>query len=307
MNESVSKLDTSTERGEEHACDLRPRIARRENLEGQIALVTGGGRGYGRHVAQELGRAGAVVVVTGRSSETLEETAHSIVDAGGKALPLICDVTNLDAVRETVAKVHKNYSSVDILVNNAGESGPIANAWETDVSDWWRTLETNLLGSFQYMHAILPRMVDRRAGTIVNIASNAGVYRWPLCSAYSVSKSALTKLTENVAAECKRYGISIFAYHPGLLPIGLTAAAQPGAHDPKSPAAKVAEWFHAQKVSGNVVDVQQSLDVLVKLVAGSYRTLSGCYITVHDDLDTLRSRMEKPGLRSELYRLRVSA
>ncbi|MCW0021423.1 SDR family NAD(P)-dependent oxidoreductase [Rhizobium sp. BT-226] len=276
------------------------------NLEGKVAIVTGASRGLGKHIAQTLGKSGARVVVVGRNGDKLDETAHAIIKAGGKALPLVCDVSDANAVAETFHEIAATFGAVDLLVNNAGETGPIDHAWQVDIADWWKTFETNLLGAFLCTHAVLPHMVERRRGIVVNIASHAGVFRWPTCSAYAVSKSALIKLTENLAAETIRHGVSIFALHPGLLPIGLTELEDPSAVDPASPKGKVVTWFQEQLATGKVVNVQQSLDMIAKLVSGRYRPLSGCYIAPDDDLDVMKERLRGMGRHSDLYRLRLS-
>ncbi len=245
-------------------------------------------------------------MVVGRNGAKLDDTAHTIIKAGGKALPLVCDVSDANAVAETFHQISATFGAVDLLVNNAGETGPIDHAWQVDSADWWKTFETNLLGAFLCTHAVLPHMVERREGIVVNIASNAGVFRWPTCSAYAVSKSALIKLTENLAAETVRHGLSIFAFHPGLLPIGLTEVEDPSAVDPASPKGKVVSWFQEQLESGKVVDVQQSLDMIAKLVSDRYRALSGCYIAPDDDLEVMKNRVRGMGRHSDLYRLRLA-
>ncbi|MBX4967855.1 SDR family NAD(P)-dependent oxidoreductase [Rhizobium binae] len=276
------------------------------DLEGRVAIVTGASRGFGKRIAQTIGASGARVAVVGRNGGKLDDTAHEITKAGGNALALVCDVSDSMAVSETVRKVSRTFGAVDLLINNAGETGPIDHAWQVDIGDWWRTFETNLLGAFLCTRAVLPQMVERRKGIIVNIASHAGVFRWPTCSAYAVSKSALIKLTENFAAETIRYGVSIFAFHPGLLPIGLIESYDLADVDPASPKGKVASWFQEQLKTGNVVDVQHSLDMMAKLVSGRYRSLSGCYIALDDDLDAMKNRVAQTSRHSDLYRLRLS-
>src|SRR5215207_6780088 len=95
--------------------------------------------------------------------------------------------------------------------------GPVGPTWEIEPDRWWRTMEVNLRGTLLCTQLVLPEMVHRRRGRIVNISSHAGVFRWPLVSAYSVSKAAVAKLTENLARETHRHGVSVFSVHPGLL------------------------------------------------------------------------------------------
>ena len=100
-------------------------------------------------------------------------------------------------------------------MNNAGVGGPFDYSWEADADSWWRTLEVNVRGTYLCSRAVLPGMIRRGGGRIINIASHAGVFRWPTASAYSVSKAAVIKLTENLAVEVKRHNVSVFAFHPG--------------------------------------------------------------------------------------------
>src|SRR5205823_4547626 len=192
------------------------------SLSGQVAIVTGGGRGLGRLLAETLATAGATVVVTARFDDQLAETVASIRQVGGEALALPADASDVGAVDTVVDEVERRFGRVDLLVNNAGLPGPIGPLWEVDPVAWWETFTVNVQGLFAFTRAVLPGMITRRRGRIVNIASNAGAFRWPLVSAYAVSKAAVIKFTENLAVETKDHGVKVFAVHPGLLPIGMT-------------------------------------------------------------------------------------
>ena len=195
--------------------DLRP-------LQSSVALVTGGGRGIGRLVATALAASGARVGLLARSSVELAATVRLIEGAGGIAVAATADVTDPRGVAVAIDELQHELGPVDILVNNAGILGPIGPLWEVDPQAWWTTVEVNLRGILLCTQRVLPSMIKRRSGRIINITSQAGVHRWPLVSGYSVSKAAVTKLSENLAHETKRYGISVFSVHPGLLPIGMS-------------------------------------------------------------------------------------
>ena len=129
--------------------------------------------------------------------------------------------------------------------------GPTGPMWEVDLRAWWRTVHINLFGALVYTRLAMARMVPRQRGRIVNITSQAGAFRWPTVSAYSVSKAAAIKLTENLAIEARRHGISIFSIHPGLLPIGLAETALspdalPGTHDARVTRTRRRPPAHAQ-------------------------------------------------------------
>src|SRR5204863_1245162 len=129
-----------------------------------------------------------------------------------------------------VADVQRRIGPVDVLVNNAGIVGPIGSLWDVDLSAWWQAMDVNVRGLVLCTQLVLPAMVARRRGRVINLTSQAGAHRWPLVSAYSVSKAAVVKLSENLAHETARYGIAVLSVHPGLLAVGMTetlAAASP--------------------------------------------------------------------------------
>jgi NAD(P)-dependent dehydrogenase (short-subunit alcohol dehydrogenase family) len=158
-------------------------------------VITGGGRGIGRMLAQALARAGAAVGLIARSGRELAETVRLVEACGGTAAAAGADVTDEQAAAEAIATLVSRLGPVDLLVNNAGVSGPVGDAWLVDPGGWWRAVEINLRGVFLCSRAVLPDMAARGTGRIVNITSQAGVYRWPQVSAYSVSKAAVIKFT----------------------------------------------------------------------------------------------------------------
>lgn len=208
-------------------------------LNGTAAVVTGGGRGLGRVLAQGLAGAGAAVGLIARSSDQLAESVSIIEEAGGVAVAASADLADPDAAAAAMAQLRKQLEHIDLLVNNAGVNGPVRPAWEVAEKDWWRTVEVNLRGVEVCSRLVLPDMIARRRGRIVNITSRAGVYRWPLLSAYSVSKAAVVKYVENLAQETKRYGLAVFSVHPGILPIGFGKLALKAADLPVGPPAGV--------------------------------------------------------------------
>src|SRR5438270_11419089 len=235
------------------------------DLSGQVAIVTGGGRGIGRLVAEALAAAGAAVAVTARSEDQLVETVASITGAGGTAIALPGDVSDPESVTEAVHQVERQLGPIDLLINNAGISGPIGPVWEVDAGEWWRTFGVNLQGVFLFAHAVLPGMVARRSGRIINVSSNAGAFRWPFVSAYAVSKAAVIKFTENVARETKNYGVKVFAIHPGLLPIGMTTAALEGAAPSESPAGRIVTWARRRIAEGHRATPESAVPLALPL------------------------------------------
>lgn len=276
-------------------------------LRGAIVLITGGSRGIGRLYAHRLAAEGAVVVLVARSTAELDEVARSIRAEGGKVATYVVDVTSKPAVARVVGRIEKRLGPLDVLINNAGIRGPIGNAWECDWDAWWRAIEVNLGGAAAFSHTVIPNMARRRKGRVVNIVSEAGVFRWPTVSAYSVSKAALIKFSENLAAECRDFSLSVFAYHPGFLPLGLANQAM-DPHVPMSPAeTRVAVWCRAQLASTAAALPGESAAQLIRLLSGAYDSLTGRYVTVHDDLDLLVARVRMAAASKDYRMLRSSA
>ena len=257
-------------------------------MDGQLALVTGAGRGYGAVLARRLAAAGMTVAILGRDAERVGAVADEI-----DGVALVADVCDPDAIASGVRGLTERHGSVDVLVNNAGIGGPLGLAWEVDADDWWRTLEVNLRGAHTVTSAVLPGMVARGSGRVINVVSHAGTARWPYGSAYAVSKAALIKLGENLAAEVRRHGVVVLNYHPGILEIGLTDTLFAAAPPPGSVEAMVAEWFRTQIAEGRSVDADASAEQLVRLARGDADALSGRYLTAYDDLDAILARADE--------------
>jgi 3-oxoacyl-[acyl-carrier protein] reductase len=184
-------------------------------LAGQVAVVTGAGRGIGGAIARRLAALGASVVVCGRTAATLEETAKSIVQAGNRAEAIPCDVVDDRAVAEVARAVRSKHGRLDVLVNNAGVGAFAAPLHEFPLEDWDRILNTNLRGVFYAIRAFAPLMIERRYGHIINISSLAGKNPLPKGAAYAASKWGLNGLTYSVAEELRAYNIRVSVICPG--------------------------------------------------------------------------------------------
>ena len=256
-------------------------------LGGTVSVITGGGRGIGRLLAQALAGAGAAVGLIARSGAELAETVRLVKACGGTAAAARADVTDERAAADAIAALFRQLGPVDLLVNNAGVGGPVGDAWQVDPGDWWRAVEVNLRGVFVCSRTVLPAMTARGTGRIVNITSDAGVYRWPQVSAYSVSKAAVIKFTENLAAETSRSGIRAFSVHPGLTPIGLSERALASAAPPGSAEARMHAWVRQELAAGRGAEPALVARLVTRLATGDADRLSGCHLSVHDDLDAI--------------------
>jgi NAD(P)-dependent dehydrogenase (short-subunit alcohol dehydrogenase family) len=183
---------------------------------GDVAFVTGGGRGIGRAVAVALARAGARVVACSRTPSDVEEVAAVIRGDGGEAIGLECDVSDPAQVERAVARATEAMGPIDILVNNAGVGtvSPVEVA-DYELAEWDRIVSVNLRGVFLCCRAVLPSMRERRRGTVVNVASITGLKSAPLVSPYGASKFGLVGLTQSLIAENHRHGIRVCMVNPG--------------------------------------------------------------------------------------------
>ncbi len=280
-----------------------PRTLAGRRLAGQVALVTGASRGLGRLIAGTLAGAGAAVGLVARSAGPLAQTLGQVVEGGGTAVAVTADVTDPDAMAAAVQQVSGQLGPIDVLVNNAGVTGPAGALWEVDPGDWWQTMEVNLRSVLTCTQLVLPSMIARQHGRIVNITSQAGAYRWPLVSAYAVSKAAGIKLTENLAVELQGTGVTVFSAHPGLLPIGLSESALTSRPPEDRAAAKVSSWIRHELEQGHGAEPDAAARFVLRLAAGDCDGLSGRHLSVHDNLDALTGRADEIS-RRDLYTLR---
>jgi 3-oxoacyl-[acyl-carrier protein] reductase len=237
-------------------------------LEGQIALVTGGGRGIGRNIAVELAEAGMKVAVAARSTNEIEETANQV---GGIAIQ--CDVSDRDSVERMIERTEKELGPIDLLVSNAGISIEEGDAWTLDPDEWWRVFEVNVLGVYLCCRAVIPGMLERGSGRIVNVASGAAYLPGSSSTAYSASKAAVHRFSETLANQLKDRGIPVFSISPGLVKTRMTEDF--GDDAPWTPPELAPKLVRA-------------------LASGRLDGLAGRYLHAeHDDVDDLASRIDE--------------
>jgi NAD(P)-dependent dehydrogenase (short-subunit alcohol dehydrogenase family) len=253
------------------------------------ALVTGGGRGIGRAIALRLAGDGMRVAITARSVDQLAKTEAA---GGGAIVSVPSDMAEPNSIRTMIEAVERRIGTIDLLVNNAGEGGPFEPVWESDPEQWWRCLEVNLRGPYECSRAVLPGMIERRMGCIVSIASGAGCQAYANMSAYVASKTALIRLSEQLALEAKPYGVTAFAVRPGIVRTALLAGALS-----KLP------FLQQQLDMGLESPPATAADLVAFLASGKADRLSGHVFSVDDDPEQILLRADDIE-RGDLYMLR---
>lgn len=269
------------------------------NLNGQNALVTGGGRGIGRAIALALAKHGAQVAVTARSQEQIDETVKLIETQGGRAVGIIADVTQPDSVSQMMTEVEQRLGAIDLLVNNAGHGSTPTPVHVADPDDWWWTFEVNVRGVMLCSRVVLPGMIDRHRGRIINVASGAGNRTIPNATAYVTSKAAVMRFTDTLASEVKAHGLSIFVIHPGTVWTDMTQQLIESEEGKKWMA-----WFNDIFTQGQDIPPEICAALVVRLASGQADALTGRFISVTDDLDALINDAETI-IRDDLRVLRL--
>jgi 3-oxoacyl-[acyl-carrier protein] reductase len=193
-----------------------------QSLKGKVAIVTGAGRGIGRAIATALAKEGVNIGLLARTEDALKEAAAEIEGLGVKAVFAAVDVSSMDQVEKAVKHLTSELGKADILVNNAG-TGKFASLLEMDPEEWKRTIDVNLMGPYYVTRAVLPQLIEKNGGDIINISSTNGLNGAATSSAYSASKFGLIGLTESLAQEVRRNNIRVTALAPSTVATELAA------------------------------------------------------------------------------------
>ena len=254
-------------------------------FDGKVALITGAGRGIGRAIAVAYAKEGAKLALAARTLSELEETARQAEALGAATCVIPCDVTDPQQVEAMVASTLDCYPTIDILVNNAGIVGPVGPLQDNDISHWVRTIQLNVIGVFLCCRAVLPTMLARNSGKIVNMSGVGG----RSLSAYGASKAALVDITETLYQELRGTHIQVNAMSPGSIHTAMweeTQAAAAAIGDEE-----LLEW--GQRVtSGRGASMQRAAELAVFLASDQAGNMSGRLVqAVTDDFESLTPRV----------------
>ena len=258
-------------------------------LDGQVAIVTGAGRGFGSAIARGLAAEGVKVTVTARTQTQLDETADLIETAGGEALALCGDVTDAGDVNRIVQAARDRFGPVTLLVNNAGIPDPFGPIGNLDPERWWYAQRIHILAPFLYINKVIPQMIAAGGGRIINVSAKGGRIAAPNLSAYCLGKAAQIRLTELIAVENRGRNIFVFAIDPGFV---ITSLAEDTMNSPDAQQwlPDMVKRLKARKAAdAPKADLDRCAKRCIDLASGKHDGLSGCYMELDDDLEAMLS------------------
>ncbi len=262
-------------------------------LAGQVALVTGAGRGFGKAIALAFAAEGAAVALTARSAAQLEAAAGEIRAAGGQALALAGDVTRPEDVDRVVSATERELGAVSLLVSNAGVPGPFGPLWRVDPERWWAAQQVHIRAPFLYLQRVLPGMVEHRRGRVIVVSAVASRMVAPYLSAYCVGKIAQTRIVAEAAAETRELGVAIFAIDPGFVFTGIAEETM-NSPDAQRWLPGMVERIRARRDSPERdADLARCTRRCLDLASGRYDVLSGRYMELGDDIEAWRSEAQR--------------
>jgi len=254
-------------------------------LHAQVAVVTGGGRGFGRAIAQKFAAEGARIVVTARTQSQLEETVETIRLSGGEALAVAGEITNRYDVEKAVRAAETQFGPVSLLVSNAGISGPFGPIWYVDPEAWWEAQMVHVRGMLLCTRAVLPGMVERKAGKIIVVSALAATKVEKNFSAYAVAKATQVRFVQHLSAEVKDIGITAFAIEPGTVYTDLAWEAIENPDVRRWRPGMAEHLIQLREESDPAEGLAKCAEFCLRLASGECDVLSGQYIDVRENLD----------------------
>lgn len=186
------------------------------DLKGKSALITGAGRGIGRAAAIALAKEGVNIGLLGLTMENLEKVSEELAEYDVKVSAAVADVSDLESVTHAAEHIRSDLGSIDILINNAG-TAKFGGFLDLDPDEWEKIIRVNLMGVYNATRAVLPEMIERKTGDIINVSSTAGQKGAPVTSAYSASKFGVLGLTESLMQEVRKHNIRVTALTPSTV------------------------------------------------------------------------------------------
>jgi NAD(P)-dependent dehydrogenase (short-subunit alcohol dehydrogenase family) len=258
-----------------------------DRLSGQVAVVTGAGRGFGRAIAKALAANDASVVVTARSQEQLDSAVNEITSAGGRAIAVPGDVTSRDDVERVKQATEAQFGTATLVVHNAGVPWPFGPVWHVDPDEWWDAQAVHLRGAMLYLNAFVPAMIGNGGGRAIVISSTASQGVRPNLSGYAVAKYAQNRLVEHLAVEGAQHNIRAWALHPGSVFTGISHETVASADAQKYLPDFLARLRIQQERDDPNVGLTACGEFCVRLAAGEGDALSGMYLEPTWDLAEL--------------------
>lgn len=257
-------------------------------LKRETAVVTGAGRGIGRAIAIALAREGAQVALLARTEAEVAAVAGAISDQGGTARAYRVDLVDLDAVTRTLAKIERDLGPVGLLTNNAGAFRAIGPIWTVDPAEWWSDVEVNVRGTFNCCRAVVPGMIERRRGRIINMTGGGTATSFPNGSGYATSKAGILRFTECLSDSLIDTGVLVFAMDPGLVRTRMTEY-QLNSQAGRDYLPRLTDTFAA----GVSVPPERAAAMAVEIGTGRFDRIAGrLLMAARDDLDALEATMD---------------
>lgn len=263
----------------------------RKKLQGQVAIITGAGRGIGASTAELLAQAGAAVVLTARSAEQIEAVAARLRQSGARAIAVPADVSDPEQIEEVVESAVAQFDRVDILINNAGIIWPLDQVLDADMDEWAYNIHVNLVGPFYLARNVVPLMLDRGYGRIINVSSHAAITPVPGGSAYCSAKAGLDMFTRVLALETQGTGVTVNGLRPGDVDTEMQADIRSVDAEDTPNLAAVVDYFQQKYDSGELRSPIDVARAIYWLVGPWSRSVSGQVFDLDDD--TWREQVTK--------------